>query len=533
MIFRPYQNKLVDSLAKLLSKLKRIVGQLATGGGKTVIFSGIAKRYIEKNPGKAVLILVHRDELLKQTRKTAFNSFNLECQPITKGMKYIPHADVYVGMVESTWRRIVKLNPNIGLVIVDECHRLEFAKFYSHFKDEIFIIGFSATPLSANKKKPLKNYFDDIVCGADIPELIADGFLCQNITYSPKEIVDRKELMVKKGQDDFDLTIMGEKYSSPKYINNTVQAYEKWAKGTKTLIFNVNIEHSRAVTSAFNLAGYNVKHLDSTMNDTERKRILHWYHVTADAILCNIGITTMGFDEPTVETVMVNRATQSMPLWIQMCGRGSRPTPTKSAFTIIDMGGNGLVHGDWNQTRDWYEIFHNPPKPGKDTAAPVKSCPNCDAIIPAASRVCPFCGFKYSEAEKNIEAELYDFVVITKDIDVAEVMKQHSAKKDYYAFFKIGKELAAEAKKTIPKMCDDYANFILLRYHDLAREWIKLYSDKIGKRKAYNKWHQANAKMTLFKELGEHYPDWKTELINQAEDEFGNASAIKRPFFVS
>src|SRR5688572_3668611 len=127
MKLRPFQSNTVTALATVLLRCRKIVGQLATGGGKTVIFSAISARYIDKAK-KSVLILVHRKELLSQTRKTAHNAFWLICEPIVAGMKYIPPADLYVGMVETVNRRISKLPKNIGLVIIDECHRLEFVK---------------------------------------------------------------------------------------------------------------------------------------------------------------------------------------------------------------------------------------------------------------------------------------------------------------------------------------------------------------------------------------------------------------------
>jgi superfamily II DNA or RNA helicase len=384
MQLRDYQEKLITGLATKLSEgLRKIIGQLATGGGKTVVFAGICYRYIMKSK-KRVLILVDRKELLHQTRKTAYNAFGLTCQPIVAGMKFIPDADIYVGMVETSHRRMEQIKQKgIGLVIIDEAHKGAFTKMHEHFPEQL-IIGFTATPLSSSKKNPLKNYYDDIVCGVDIPELISNGHLCQNITWAPKETVDRLSLSVKG--NDFDDRLMGETFSRPKYITNTVSAYEKWAKGTKTIIFNVNISHSEEVTKEFTSKGYNCRHLDSEMPKEVRDEILAWFAATPDAIMCNVGIATTGFDEPTIETVIVNKATLAMTLWLQMCGRGSRPTPAKSMFTVIDMGGNAIYHGDWNQSRDWEDIFHNPPKPGKATAAPVKSCPKCDAIVPASAR---------------------------------------------------------------------------------------------------------------------------------------------------
>ena len=213
MILRDYQDAAVLKVAQKLTKHRKIVFQLATGGGKTITFAAITKRYIEKS-GKSVLILVHRKELLQQTRRTLYNAFGINAQVIIAGMKAVPHAAVYVGMVESTVRRIPK---GIGLVIIDEAHNLSFAKIHEHFPTEM-IIGFTATPLTGNKRKPLKDYYEDIVCGIDIPDLIAQGSLCQNITYAPKDTVDASALKVKAGE--YDEGLMSMEFSKKKHIQN-------------------------------------------------------------------------------------------------------------------------------------------------------------------------------------------------------------------------------------------------------------------------------------------------------------------------
>lgn len=537
MNFRQYQNVFIRELAIALTEYRKVLGQLATGGGKTFIFSSISHKYHEKS-GKRVLILVHRKELLKQTRRTAYNSFKLDCQPITAGMKYIPPADVYVGMVETVDRLIKKRGKKIfgdvGLVIIDECHVANFNKIHEHFLSEL-ILGFTATALSSSKKKPLNLYYDTIICGADIPILIAQKHLSQNITWAPKDVVDRRELEMKG--DDFDEGQMAVTFSKSKYVNNTVYAYEKWCKNEKTIIFNVNIDHSKVVCDAFVAAGYNCKHLDSTM-DKERDQILMWFHNTPGAILCNVGIATTGFDEPTIEAVIVNRATMSMPLWIQMCGRGSRAIDDlfieqvgksytyelspKFSFKIIDMGGNAVIHGDWCQARDWIDIFHNPPKPGKPTAAPMKTCPQCDGIVPAPTKQCRLpvfredgtvgeCGYVWPSSDIKVEEELYEFVMITKGIDVQQIINDNAHRKLYYPFFQIGRQLAEDAQKTIPKMSDEYFTFILNKYHDLAREWCH----KNNKR--FNEWHRLKAGEILLEKIKTKFPEWETTLAYTTE----------------
>src|SRR5690554_8057269 len=117
-------------------------------------------------------------------------------------------------------------------------------------------------------------------------------------------------------------------------------AYEEVALDTKTLIFNSGIETSIRVQETFSKRGYNIRHLDSTFSDTDRKNILKWFKETPNAILTSVGILTTGFDETTVQTIILNRATRSLTLYHQMIGRGSRKLPNKDYFRLIDLGNN-------------------------------------------------------------------------------------------------------------------------------------------------------------------------------------------------
>jgi superfamily II DNA or RNA helicase len=548
---RKYQHAFVETIADMLTRYRKIVAQLATGGGKTVVFANVCHRYLNKNnprgiipgTGKTIIIAVHRVELLKQTRQTCYNAFGIACQPIESGMKHVPMADVYVCMVE-TLNGILKRGDiskfgNVGLVLIDEAHRLEFMKIHPYFPKQ-FIIGFTATAQTASKKKPMKDYYDEIVCGIGIRQLIdhnkthpTEG-LCQNITIAPADTVNR--LKLKMRGDDFDERQMSDEFSSIKYINNTVKSYEKYCckngERPKCIVFNVGIDHSIAVTRAFVDAGFNCKHVDGKMNDRQREEIMKWFDSTPDAILCNVGIATTGFDQPDIEVVIVNRATASMPLWLQMAGRGGRPTPMKHIFRIIDMGGNAITHGDWSQDRDWYELFHNPSKPAKNAVAPIKICPGCDAVIAAAARTCPLCGHAFPVKDIPTEVELHDFVVLTENINVDEIVKAHEQKKEYYSYYQIGVRLADDAKKTVDKMTDERAEFILEKCYEISEQWVRSRNNFMRgkpdyKRKSFNGWHKTSARENLFSELLLRYPDWQSKIYNPVKPVSPNIQPIK------
>lgn len=505
MELRYYQEEGIQKCANEFAKgFSSIVYQLPTGGGKTVIFTEIVNRFLKRN-STSVVIVVHRNELLLQTRIKLFDQYNIIACEIKAGMKNIPQSQVYICMVESLNRRIAKLS-NIGLLILDECHIAVHNKIIDKLNAPL-VLGCSATPLSSNKKEPLIKRYQSIVKGPQISELIQHKFLCQNITYAPRTGVDRKNLQMKGG--DFDEIEMGKEFSKPKFVINTVDAYKKWAFNTKTIVFNVNISHSKTVYDEFIRQGYNARHLDSNSSPEERTEILHWLKTTPDAILCNVGILTTGFDEPSIETIIVNKATNSLPLWLQMTGRGSRiideklskkyDTHEKYSFKIIDMGTNAITHGDWCDDRDWCDIFYNPVKKSKNGVAPSKNCPVCEAILHASALECKYCNFIFPPKEIAIEELMNDYVVLTKNIDVENIIQENDKRKQYYAFFKIIRQHSNAVKLTKKKIDDDTFEFILNACYNDCKRWCHLNNKK------FNQWHKTLCTQELQTSLNYEY----------------------------
>jgi superfamily II DNA or RNA helicase len=361
----PYQVEAIQRLTSGLDELEdgqNLLFQLPTGGGKTVIFSEIAAHYIREKRHK-VLILTHRVELLHQT-SGSLTGIGVRNKIIDRKVQDLDdQADYacFVAMVETLNNR---LNENedyltdIGLVIVDEAHYNAFRKIFQYF-DRVTILGVTATPLSSNKNLPLYENYGRLVVGQSIADLIRMGYLAKPTTYT----YDVNLQSLKVGIDgDYTISSLDYLYSLYHMQDKLVQAYEERAAGTKTLIFNSGIATSRRVFELFRQKGYPVRHLDSTFSDQERRETLTWFKDTPDAILSSVSILTTGFDEPTVETIILNRATRSLTLYHQMIGRGSRVLPNKDAFTIIDLGMNVQRLGLWEAPIDWQDVFANPRK---------------------------------------------------------------------------------------------------------------------------------------------------------------------------
>ncbi|WP_405604591.1 DEAD/DEAH box helicase [Polaribacter sp. Asnod1-A03] len=333
--------------------------QLPTGGGKTVIFSEIVRRYISKF-NKKVLVLTHRIELSKQTSKM-IKEFGVRNKIINSTAKLDDQHDFdcFVAMVETLKNRLNddKLDiSDIGLVIVDEAHYNSFTKIFKFFNDA-FILGVTATPLSSNTKLPMYENYQELFVGEPIHDLIANGYLAKanmysyNVGLTSLEVGANGDYTVKSSED---------LYTNNDMLTKLVAAYEETAKGKKTLIFNNGINTSIQVFHAFKRAGYPIAHLDNTNTKAERELILKWFNKTPNAIITSVSILTTGFDEPSIEAIILNRATKSLTLYYQMIGRGSRIYKDRNEFDVIDLGNNFHRFGPWGADLDWQKMFSAP-----------------------------------------------------------------------------------------------------------------------------------------------------------------------------
>ena len=359
----PFQEKTVKII---LSELEEnganfnLLFQLPTGGGKTVIFSEIAKKYIEKW-GKKVLILTHRIELSVQTSKQ-LSAIGVQNKVINSDVKKLEEDEAfscYIAMVETLNNRLHE-NENfiegVGLVIVDEAHYNSFRKIFQYYQTAN-ILGVTATPLSSNKALPLNDNYNKLLVGECISSLIESGYLSDAETFT----YDVNLHGLKIGSNgDFTVSSSEMVYGNFFMQEKLLFAYEEVAVGNKTLIFNSGIETSIRVEETFKKRGYKIRHLDSTFSDKDRKDVLEWFKITPDAILSSVGILTTGFDEPTVQTIILNRATRSLTLYHQMIGRGSRKLPNKSQFKLIDLGNNVRRFGFWQDFINWQDAFRFP-----------------------------------------------------------------------------------------------------------------------------------------------------------------------------
>ena len=282
------------------------------------------------------------------------------------------------------------------LLVVDEAHIGNFRKVLKGFDG--FVIGATATPVSS---PPLKESYSSIVCPVGIESLIADGWLAVPKTYAMHP-VDTSKLATARGE--YTEASLDDAFNRPKIYEGVVSEFvKKWAD-KKAIVFCVNISATINTAEAFakELGTDRVFVAHSDLDPKERPAIIEAFTQSKNGILVNCGIATTGFDCPDIEVVVINRATKSVALWLQMVGRASRRTATKSDFTILDFGENVTRLGFWQEPRDWANLFEHPKKKGEGVA-PVKDCPACGFVAYASARICANCGAEFPVTAKTEE----------------------------------------------------------------------------------------------------------------------------------
>jgi superfamily II DNA or RNA helicase len=404
-MLRPYQNTSVDALrGSILNGHKRIVLCSPTGSGKTRMFCYMVEKHLKK--GGKVLIITDRIELLKQAGKDFENILEIKAghEPdLTKNL--------HTAMIETLYRRLDRYHNYMAtrtMIVIDEAHKQAFNKIFPHIPEDCIVIGASATPLRKGNQEAMDSFYTDMVQIIDTPDLIEQGFLSRAKTYG----VDVDLSGIKMKGDDYDTKQMAKKYADNKVYEGVIENYKKICPNTKTILFASNIESSKEISNQFNLAGIPSRHLDSEMLTSERNEVLKWFNETKNGVLCNISILTTGFDEPTIETVILYRATKSLSLFLQMVGRGSRVIPNvKNEFFLLDFGMNIKTHDFWEAPREW--SLAKKKKKDKTGAAPVKICPNCKAMLAVSLLECNYCNYKFKSSEDKGKNEIAELKLLT------------------------------------------------------------------------------------------------------------------------
>ena len=403
MSLRPYQVEAVDELRVAVNRYDSAVYVLPTGAGKTVVAGDIARLAAARET--QTVLLVHRRELVKQSVDTLAEA----CPGLTVGVEApgwpsIPWAPLQVGMVQSIVRRKFAIKP--GLVLIDEAHHVRAATWEKVLSRWPYakLIGLTATP-ERYDGKGLDEFFNELVLGPNIPELVADKFLAPTRTLTlPVELKLRDVRKDRHGE--YRKSDLAERVTGS-VVANAADAYMRYASGRKAIFFGINVDHSKQVCAALQARGVRAEHVDGKDSRGRRDKLMGDFKTGGTMVIGNCDLISEGYDAPACEVVILGAPTKSVTKYLQACGRPMRYLPGKIAI-VLDTVGNSYDLGLPDDVRDWSLESGELDKRDKPGGPPQpKVCIVCRTAY--RSRLCPTCGHLPATAEiEEVETELVE-----------------------------------------------------------------------------------------------------------------------------
>lgn len=398
MQLRPYQSAAVDALLASFERRGKHnpLVVVPTGGGKSAILAGFLDRALSSSPESRALVLAHRKELLEQDARAIQRfapSLDVGIYSAGLGLRQ-PHRRVVVGGIQSVANHLDAIGAR-DLVIVDEAHLVPHGDDGTYRDvlaalDNPATVGLTATPyrlsgghLCRGKGK----LFSHVAHEVSIAELLALGHLSPLVSVSGDAQYDTSDVSVSGG--DFkakDLTIaVG---LQPKITERALAEAMKIIDREKrehVLVFAVGVDHAREVVQALFAMGVGARVVTGDTDAGERARTIDAFKRGELRVLVNVDVLTTGFDAPCTDAIVMLRPTQSTGLYVQILGRGMRPSPESGKVNclVLDYAGNIARHGPVDAVKPKSQGASGP-------GAAIHEA--CGAEIPSRAAVCPECG---------------------------------------------------------------------------------------------------------------------------------------------
>lgn len=244
---------------------------------------------------------------------------------------------------------------NANGVIVSNCHHAT-ASTYRNILDyfgalkenstrkDLVLLGVTATPNRADHSG-LDQIFDKITYNYPLRRAIEEGYLSNIKAYMIQTGTDLSNVHTQMG--DFVEKELSEAIDTGHRNGLIVQSYKEICDGKKAIVFASNVEHAFNLRLAFSNSGVPAETVLGTTDREERKDIFERFKSGAIKVLVNISVLTEGFDEPSIEAVLMARPTKSSVLYAQQVGRGTRLFEGKENMILIDfvdnMGKNSIM----------------------------------------------------------------------------------------------------------------------------------------------------------------------------------------------
>jgi superfamily II DNA or RNA helicase len=421
ILLRDYQEEMIARGRQRMSRgVRRILFQLATGGGKTVLAIYLLVSAAKK--GNNVWFIVPLPDLVSQT-VNSFRKFGVEVGVVCAGWAPQPFMKIQVCSLPTLRNRHTNLPPP-DMIVWDESHHLpakSWTALFDHYA-QVFHILLSATPGRADGQG-LARYADEMIQGPPVRELMDRGYLSDYRLYAPSA-PDMRGVHSQGGE--FIASEADAAMKKSVVTGDIIRHHQKLARGLKTFLFAPSIKSSKEYAQAFMEQGIVAVHADGTTSKGDRMVAFKGLAAGHIEILCSVGIVGEGVDlaalageDVTVEALIDACPTKSLNLWLQRIGRVLRPKPEKAV--ILDHSGNSINRfGFPDDEREWsLDAKPKQAKKKKDEEPTVTTatCATCFYVMPLRVTTCPGCGTE--RVTKGRKVEMVDGEL--EELDVARL----------------------------------------------------------------------------------------------------------------
>lgn len=399
----PYQQQAVLSVEKDFSTSRAALLDIATGGGKTIIFTTLCREILTKDSSARICILAHQDVLVQQAADKLLRvwpeaRFGIACNNISPIKDF--SQPITIGSIQTLASYLQSNTPPLFThFIIDEVHRLPPKNQPSQYKSVLDqytnyqLLGVSGTPFRTVDgkiyEKNVQSWFDHLTMSISVSFLQKEGFLTPYRIRVPVDI-ERELQSVPIMGDDYSRQNLGEVMGKERHLQTAYEALLLHAAERQHIaIYAVNVSHAEALAALFAKNGEKVTLVHSKLGKKTIKKAFDDFESGKVRILVSVDMLTTGWDSTAIDCICGCRPTMSLALHLQMCGRGLRLHPGKKDCLILDLAGNVLRHGTPRQPV--YSDNENPlqgfvicPACTEANRKGTKRCRACGEILPAS-----------------------------------------------------------------------------------------------------------------------------------------------------
>ena len=335
MQLRPYQEEAKNAILDQWDQVRSTLLVLPTGTGKTIVFAKLTEDRVRE--GARVLILAHRDELIRQAQDKLLQATGI-ISSIEKAGETAEGewTRVTCGSVQTLMsaKRLARFSQShYDYIIIDEAHHAlsqSYQKVVEYF-NTAKVLGVTATPDRGDKKN-LGQVFESIAYEYSLHEAIRSGYLVPIKALTLPLDINLKGIGTQAG--DYKVAELGDALGP--YLNAIADEMVKHCMNRKTIIFLPLIATSKKMQEILNAKGFRCGEVNGESKD--RKQVLADFHNDKYNVLCNSMLLTEGYDEPSVDCVVCLRPTKVRALYSQIVGRGTRLSPEtgKKELLLLD-----------------------------------------------------------------------------------------------------------------------------------------------------------------------------------------------------